>query len=298
MLASLSIGTFLSCDSEAVQAPEVFDSSDYIIYQEGNIPLIISVPHGGDLKPNSIPDRTCNDAVNISDAYTVELAFKIMQFFENNGQKPYLVLNKMHRSKMDANRNKSEATCGNLNAIEVWEAYHNKIQASLSAVNSKFNKGLFIDLHGHGNPKQRVELGYLLYEDELALSDESLNSPELIAVSSIQSLARQNKPGVSHADLIRGPLSLGSLLHESGFPSVPSPSDPFPAQSDTYYSGGYNTAKYSAFAGGSIDGIQVECNRIAIRDSESSLNTFSQVFYSAVSLYLREFYFDPIPVSN
>lgn len=294
----LSIGFFSSCDHEAATSSEVFDPSFFITYEEGNIPLIISVPHGGDLKPNTIPDRTCNDAVNISDAYTVELAQKIMQVFENNGQKPYLVINKMHRSKMDANRNKSEATCGNTNAIAVWEVYHNHIEASLTAVNAKYNKGLFIDLHGHGNPKQRIELGYLLYEDELALPDESLNSPEVLAVSSIQSLARQNKSGISHADLLKGTFSLGSLLHDSGFPSVPSSTDPFPSATDPYFSGGYNTANYSSYSGGTIDGIQVECNRIGIRDSESSLIAFSKVFTTALSDYLREHYFDPIPVSN
>jgi hypothetical protein len=294
----LSIGFFSSCDQEAATSSEVFDASLYITYVKGNIPLIISVPHGGELKPNTIPDRTCNDAVNISDAYTVELALEIMQVFEKNGQRPYLVINKMHRSKMDANRNKSEATCENANAIEVWEEYHKNIEASLTAVNSKFNKGLFIDLHGHGNPKQRIELGYLLYEDELALPDESLNSSEILTVSSIQSLARQNKSGVSHADLLKGKFSLGSLFHNSGFPTVPSSADPFPLASDPYFSGGYNTANYSSYSGGNIDGIQIECNRIGIRDLESSLIAFSKVFTTVLSDYLLEHYFDPIPVSD
>lgn len=289
---------FYSCDNEAISSSEVFDPSLYITFEEGNIPLIISVPHGGNLKPGSIPDRTCNGAVNTSDAYTVELANKIMEVFKNNGQKPYLVINKIHRSKIDANRNKSEATCGNSNAIAVWEIYHKKIEESLTAINAKFEKGLFIDLHGHGNPKQRIELGYLLYEDELAHPDESLNSSELVAVSSIQSLARQNKSNTSHADLLKGTFSLGSLFHNSGFPSVPSSSDPFPLATDPYFSGGYNTANYSSYAGGTIDGIQIECNRIGIRDSESSLIAFSKVFTAVVTLYLQEHYFNPIPVSE
>jgi N-formylglutamate amidohydrolase len=294
LLGFFLIFTFLSCQSDEIPEDQVFDPSEFVVFEEGNIPLIISVPHGGDLKPNSIPDRTCNDAVNISDENTLELALAILKVFEKNGQKPYLVLNKMHRSKMDANRNKSEAACGNLDAMAVWEEYHEKIEAGLAAVRSKFNKGLFIDLHGHGNPKQRVELGYLLYEDELALPDETLNSAELIGVSSIQNLARQNRSGVAHSELLKGRFSLGSLLQEVGFPAVPSQEDPVPLPSDNYYSGGYSTVRHSSYSGGSIDGIQIECNRVGIRDSESSISRFAEAFTTAATLFLKNHYFDPI----
>jgi hypothetical protein len=47
-------------------------------YQVGTLPIVISVPHGGFRIPTLIPDRTCNDPVTVTDAYTIETAEKIL----------------------------------------------------------------------------------------------------------------------------------------------------------------------------------------------------------------------------
>ncbi|RZK69418.1 MAG: hypothetical protein EOO85_22515, partial [Pedobacter sp.] len=51
-----------------------FDSERWTEYIEGNMPLVISVPHGGTTLLDSIPLRDCKDAVTVTDSKTIELA--------------------------------------------------------------------------------------------------------------------------------------------------------------------------------------------------------------------------------
>ena len=56
-----------------------------------------------------------------------------------------------------------------------WNEFHGFITNARNTANQQNNfKTFFVDLHGHGNPIQRIELGYLLYDDELALSGRYL----------------------------------------------------------------------------------------------------------------------------
>lgn len=297
----LTMITVVSCKDNNISEIDdsvPFNPQEYVDFESGNIPLILSVPHGGDLKPSEIITRTCNDAVSVMDEFTIELAQAIMDEFAKNGQRPYLIVNKMHRSKLDANRNREDAACGDKNAQAVWDLFHGKIENSMDEINTRFQKGLFIDLHGHGNPKQRVELGYLLYEDELAQPDATLNSLALLEVSSIQNLAKDNVAGALHAALLKGENAFGSLLVQTGFAAVPSSMDPAPMASDNYFSGGYNTANYSSYNGGTIDGIQVECNRNGLRDTKANRQAFAVAFVNASLTYLETHYFNQIPIKN
>jgi hypothetical protein len=64
----LSVGLFFN---EGLFAQTiVYGSNNYVEYQVGNLPVVIAVSHGGNLEPTSIPDRTCNNAVLVSDAFT------------------------------------------------------------------------------------------------------------------------------------------------------------------------------------------------------------------------------------
>ena len=281
-----------------IEALSEFQAAAYIDYETGNFPLIISVPHGGTLRPSAIADRNCPNAVNVTDEFTIELAEAIIAEFAKEGYRPYIVINKLHRSKMDANRNRNEATCGDSNAQKVLDLFHEKITSSHTAVSSQFQKGLYLDLHGHGNSKQRVELGYLLYENELALPPETINSSSILNVSSIQNLAKNNLNTASHYDLLSGEYALGTLLESNGFNSVPSTNDAIPLVSDNYFSGGYNTVTYSSYSGGTIDGIQVECNRTNLRETSVDRELFAKAFTKSILTYITQHYFEEIPIQN
>jgi hypothetical protein len=65
------------------QGQIIIGANQYTEYHPGNLPLVISVPHGGSLSPASIPDRTCNNAVADMDANTIELGKQIDSAFAN-----------------------------------------------------------------------------------------------------------------------------------------------------------------------------------------------------------------------
>jgi hypothetical protein len=269
-----------------------FSANGHIEYRCGELPLIIAAPHGGLLSPADMPDRTCNDAVWVNDANTQELARSIDSVFQiTHGCRPHLIINHLHRRKMDGNRNLADAACGDPQAIAAWSAFHAYLTAAREQVTTTHGRGLFVDLHGHGHQVQRLELGYLLYEDELAWSDAQLNSTQAINWSSLRHLATNNQQDLDHADLLRGPQALGTRLAERGYPSVPSQQDPFPLPGQPYFSGGYNTVEHSSYLGGSVDGVQVECNFSGVRDTGTNRTRFADSLRVALEEYLTAHFF-------
>lgn len=239
-----------------------FDSSGYVEYRAGNLPIILSAPHGGSLQPAEIPDRDCAGCVYVKDTWTKEITEGMYDEFVNEtGCYPHIIINLLHRRKFDANRDIGDAADGNATVEMAWQNYHDFIEAAETQVQTDYGKGLFLDIHGHAHTIQRIELGYLLSGSELALSDDQLNTDIWIQESSIRSLAGSNIQGLSHAQLLRGAESFGSLMHNKNFPSVPSATEPFPNDGEPYFSGGYNTQRHGSVDGvGTIDAIQLELN--------------------------------------
>jgi len=275
------------------------DGASFIEYKQGNMPLILTVSHGGSEKPEWISDRVCPDAVSVQDEFTLELAEEIVDAFVVNGTyKPFVILNKLHRSKVDLNRNRFDATCGDPNSQRAYDAFHGFIQEAKTRIDQNFSKGILVDIHGHGHEIQRIELGYLLYEEELRENDDALNQTPLLSYSSIQHLALNNLKEFTHSELLRGPFAFGTLLQNRGFSSVPSHSIPYPESNQPYFSGGYITATYGSFSGGAIDAIQIECNREQVRDSSESRKAFANAFVAAIIEFLQTNYFEEIPQKN
>ena len=50
-----------------------YSEKEYIAYFAGNMPLILTVPHGGLLVPSTIPNRNCSGCVTVMDTNTQEL---------------------------------------------------------------------------------------------------------------------------------------------------------------------------------------------------------------------------------
>lgn len=288
-----------------------FDTSgnNYIEYIPGNMPIIISAPHGGVQQSGqtiggtfypdndgTLPDRGCGTVER--DDNTDILIREIQQsVYDQTGCYPYIIINNLHRSKLDPNRESVEATCGDADALFYWTAYHNFIDAASTEVMNTYGKGLYIDLHGQSHTVPRIEAGYNISATDL--NNTTANYLNTVSNSTITNLVSNNLGNLTQEELVRGPNSLGGIFKDtggvfynaqgysgcgvtSGYRTVPSDFDqgssnacddtrPF---SNAYFDGDFYsnkrhgsgpTASDGLGGGGTIDGIMTEVNR-RVRD--------------------------------
>ena len=273
---------------EQAETPQSW--SDFIDYRQGNIPLLIISVHGGSLEPDWIKTRTCDDAKIITDSYTREIALKIESQLKKNGYNPYIVLNDLHRKKLDLNRSLNNSNCNDLTTRPYWNLFHKQLDHYRTEIQNQFGRGLVIDIHGQSHEEQRIELGYLLSSSELRMNNLSINSSDLKNESSIKSLLNNNSYHLELTDLLTGESSMGNLLSLKGYASVPSKDEIAPQEGELYFSGGYNTAKYGSRDNGSVDAIQVELNMNGVRNTSENRSVFSKNFAEVLISYLRMYY--------
>ena len=265
--------TFAATAATPAAGTSYFGRNGYVEYIAGDLPLIISAPHGGTLTPVELPNRTGTGITTVRDTYTEELARTIGNVFQTRiGGRPHLVIMRLHRTKIDANREVSEAAQGHRLAERAWVEWHAYIEAAKHALIARHGTGFYIDLHGHGHTIPRLELGYLLGSTTLALPDATLDAPAYENQSSIRTLSQVSP--ASFPELLRGSRSLGALFEAEGIPAVPSPTAPNPGTAP-YFDGGYNTARHGARDGGPISGVQIESHYTGIRDTQAAREQFA-----------------------
>jgi hypothetical protein len=258
----------------------------------GDLPIIISAPHGGSALPAEIPDRSAascgGEATTVRDTNTEELAREIGAAFSRaTGRRPHLIINRLHRRKLDANRAEPEAACGADAAVTAFREFHAFIDSARVRVLSDFGRGWFTDLHGHGHPVARLELGYLLSASQLRLSDAQMDASTVYENGSSIRAFSQTSP-LSFSALLRGPASLGALLEAEGYRAVPGSLDAAPAIGEDYFSGGYNTQRWGCASGGELCGVQLEAHFGGVRDTASSRAAFAAALVRVYLRYLRE----------
>ena len=170
--------------SFSAHAQVVYGTNNYIQYHIGNLPIVISVPHGGLVVPVSIPDRTCNSPTTVWDNNTIQIGRLIdTALFNLTGCRPHLIICNLRRTKIDCNRNLADGACSNAQAETAWTEFANYITtAQATAQNTYTDKTFYIDLHAHGHAIKDLELGYGLSGTGLANTDNVLNSAGYVAV--------------------------------------------------------------------------------------------------------------------
>ncbi|MFP5040806.1 dockerin type I domain-containing protein [Parasediminibacterium sp. JCM 36343] len=271
-----------------------YGSNNYIEYIAGNMPVIISAPHGGTFIPASIADRTassCFNDPNYTTAYdgnTQEIARALDTALRNYiGCRPHTIICKLSRTKVDCNRDINYGACGDSIAQKAWNDFHKYINIARSSVMANGTRGLYIDFHAQGHTVQRLELGYGPSAADLRQQDTYLNRNSIKNNSSIRNLAANNFNGQTHAQLLRGPYSFGTMMANAGYPSVPSTQDSFPLTSDLYFDGGYNIRRYGTADSGYIDAIQIESNYTNVRDSKAHIIKFADSLARVIVRYLQ-----------
>ncbi|XP_023331298.1 uncharacterized protein LOC111703559 [Eurytemora carolleeae] len=249
---------------------EIVPRTEFVEYRPGTINLVISIPHGGEIRPLYLTNRSegcrmdgnCvykNDELRTKcppsnickivtggDEFTVELGTAMVQQYKRiTGETPHVVVAKLHRTKVDFNRGADEGAQGDKQALDIHRDYHDtlrKVKDSLKGV------GLVIDLHGQNHGKNSTELGYRYLTEEL-------NTGIFTTTPSIRSLMSRKELNVEN--ILYGDESLGKLFEDEGYKALPSPRQPSPGQ-DKYYRGGYITEEYGSSQGGDVDAIQIE----------------------------------------
>lgn len=258
-------------------------NSHYVDWYKGSsrTTVIISAPHDGWLRPSSIDNRergcyntktetcdwTCSttsykrstkcNALGTADIWSGKLAMELRdKIAMETGETPHLIINQLHRSKLDPNRERGEATLGDYQAGTAFDTYHGFIKKAHEIVNQYGKPAVHFDIHGYSSHKDLwFELGYLITNSDLDRG--YLRASD----SSIRSLAsRAAKSGISFTSLVRGRDSLGNMFQEAGYKAIPSPAWPSPSRGShgKYYRGGYTTQTWGSKEGGNIDCIQME----------------------------------------
>jgi len=262
-----------------------FGRKSYVEYIPGELPLILSAPHGGSLEPGEIPNRTYGETVTDTNIIETTLAVRDA-LVARTGKAPHVVIAHLRRTKLDPNREITEAAQGNQFAELAWEEFQSFIDTASAAVTRTYGSGFYIDLHGHGHAIPRAELGYMLTAAQLNHTDAEIDALDLPRHSSIRAMAETSPLPFSR--LLRGDESLGGYLREQGVRSVPSPTDPSPG-SDAYFTGGYNTGRHGSMTSGrTVSGVQIELPRPGIRDTDANRQAFGQALAAAVEAYMTE----------
>ncbi|RMZ94851.1 pglyrp1 isoform X3 [Brachionus plicatilis] len=236
----------------AINTSTFFGHKKYTEFEIGNLNILISVPHGGNLFPDQIPDRTEDGLGNFKGDYNTrpfgeELSTQLHGLF---GQKPFMVYNNLHRRKMDPNRNSSVCCSSQTPNLECHAAhfeYHKFISDYAKNMSQVYKYLLIFDIHGQSHKENWTEIGYLLGRNELnkVLVEET-------SKSSVNSLKESG--AFSMEEIIRGNVSFGAFMEREHFRVVPSPSIKRPDQGG-YYSGGYITAAHKSQK---VNTIQIE----------------------------------------
>jgi len=267
--------------AERVAGETYLGRNQYIEYVAGNLPFILSVPHGGREKPEEIPNRASGTFAY--DRGTQEIAREIItEFHAKTGGWPHVVICRLQRTKLDCNREVVEAAAGNPHAEQAWREYQGFLDEAHQTVIAQHGRGLFIDLHGHGHKEQRLEFGYLHSAEELQASDAELDDPRWAAASSLRGIAALNRR--PYSQLLRGSLSFGTLMAEHGFPSTPSAAIPKPTT--PFFRGGYNTGRHARDAV-PLAGFQIETNFTGVRDKPANHQRFAKALYASLVVYLE-----------
>lgn len=214
------------------------DRAPHLVVEAGELPFIISAPHGGKLDLPDTPPRTGEGLkaapggfVTSRDGGTEELAQDVAAEIRRRFNKPaHLVINRIHRKYCDPNRAPKEAY-DMAGGQTHYEAYHAALKIACESVQSRFQRGLVLDLHGQGTSAKTVYRG-------------TQNGKTV-------TLLRERFGETAHT----GPESLFGFLKAKNWTVHP---DPHTEKEQAGFNGGYIVRTYGNPAAYGLDAIQLE----------------------------------------
>jgi pimeloyl-ACP methyl ester carboxylesterase/N-formylglutamate amidohydrolase len=229
----LSLFILSACRAAVAQESPQAECS-LVFVQRGNIPIVLSAPHGGRNKIPGATERKGEGAkkfVVTRDENTAELTEKLAVEIERrlNG-KPFLVLARFERKYLDVNRPAEDAFESDA-ARPHYEAYHQTLDNHCRDIRKRWPNGLLLDIHGQAAEVSKVIRG--------------TNNGETVK----RLVERHSRLAVI------GPRSLFGALAERGYGVLP------PLDTDdreVKFNGGHIVRTYGSHREHGLDAIQIE----------------------------------------
>jgi N-formylglutamate amidohydrolase len=245
------------------------DESVLVEIQQGELPIILSAPHGG---TREIPDVSPRKGEGIptgpsgfftgrdtgTDALCLEVAEAIAARWKQE-KKPYCVVARFHRKYLDVNR-PSKIGYEDPDAQSVYKKYHESLEQFCREVRTKFHRGLLLDIHGQGSSRTTVFRG-------------TQNGKSV-------TLLRERFGDAAH----NGPDSLFGTLKTLGWTVHPLDG----GREQTGFTGGYIVQTYGSHQGSGIDAVQLEfgADYRSAKARKQTAATLAEAVESYLKLYL------------
>ena len=124
-------------------------------------------------------------------------------------------------------------------------------------------------------------MGLGLSRDLLRLSDEELEKQK--NRGTLRFLSKTRKFG----EILRGKESIGGMLQQMGFKSVPSPQFPYPSHDENYFNGGFIVRHHASFSDDSnFDSTQLEVTA-SVRETPEARKKFSAALAAVLNNFIK-----------
>ncbi len=164
ILAMLLIGvtTVPLLGTPVAAAEEPLREDRLMIASPGELPVLITAPHGGTTGIAGVPVREVRQGERVTlrrDELTNRLAMHMADELERRlGKRPYLVVAEFSRKSLDANR--PEATAYQHRAAAAhYQDYHGEISRFTEEIRKKWGHGLLLDLHAQWQRPEAIMRG-------------------------------------------------------------------------------------------------------------------------------------------
>lgn len=248
----------------ALRADDGKIPADMLTRQAGELPIIVSAPHGG-RKP--IPDcpirlgKNVPKFASVNDTNTDLLAKKVADAIEKAMKaKPYLVIAHFERKYADVNRPVEEGV-ENDKAKPYHAAYHKFLKDSHDAVQKEWGRGLVIDLHGQAADKDAIFRGTNDFKTTRHLIDRY------------------------GAGAVTGEKGILGQLAKAGYTVYPK--NDSKEKENPFFSGGHIVQTYGSKTDGSVDAIQLELG--GQQRTRAGMDAFAQDLAEAVATFAKEY---------
>jgi N-formylglutamate amidohydrolase len=245
--------------------PAIGSEPDRLILSKlGDIPIILSAPHGGRTAIPGVPPRRGEGATDFKsarDENTLELAEMIASEIEKQLRgKPYLVIAKFERRFADVNRS-VEMGVESEQAKPYYRAYHEILADDTKDLAKKWKRGLLLDIHGQAAHPAALVRG--------------TNNGQTVEL-----LLQRFGPAS-----LTGPKSIFGAFEGMGFAVVPPTASN--DKEDNRFVGGYTVRTYGSHQGSGIDAIQLEFGS-DLREKSALKKTASSIA-EALAIFCRAY---------